>query len=64
MGLITSVRCQEANIKKTENTVSPNIILILADDMGWAYLKRLCNHIIATAYLTPSKKGFNKSILD
>ena len=29
-----------------------------------AYLKRLCNHIIATAYLTPSKKGFNKSILD
>ena len=36
MGLITSVRCQEANTKKTENTVSPNIILILADDMGWA----------------------------
>ena len=34
MGLITSVRCQEANTKKTENTVSPNIILILADDMG------------------------------
>ena len=29
-----------------------------------AYLKRLCNHIIATANLTPSKKGFNKSILD
>jgi len=29
-----------------------------------AYLKRLCNHIIATASLTPSKKGFNKSILD
>ena len=36
IGLIISVKCQEANIKKTENTVSPNIILILADDMGWA----------------------------
>ena len=28
-----------------------------------AYLKRLCDHIIATANLIPSKKGFNKSIL-
>ncbi len=52
VSLMTSVGCKKGNAEKAvdENISSPNIILILADDMGWMD----CELYGSTYYETPN----------